>query len=155
MNTSDYFRLLTTYADSQHIQVPDGEIIPWIDEDLDADTGTWIARSILLSQNALPKNRGRYYNHSGFADLIITGLIGLRPESRNEVFLRPLLPAGKWSYFALDGLPYHGHLLTILYDRDGRRYQRGSGLRVFCDGRAIAHATTLQVLRIVLPKGPN
>jgi len=155
MNTSDYFRLLTTYAYSQHIQLPDGEVIPWIDEDLDADTGTWIARSILLSQHALPKNRGRYYNHSGFADLIITGLIGLRPASGNAVLLHPLLPPGKWNYFALDGLPYHGHILTILYDRDGRRYQRGSGFQLFCDGRVIAHATQLQVLRIVLPRDAN
>lgn len=155
MGNSDYVRLLTTYAHSQHIQLPNGEVIPWIDEDLDPDTGTWIARSILESQHALPKNRGRYYNHSGFADLIITGLIGLRPASGNEVVLHPLLPPKKWDYFALDGLPYHGHLLTILYDHDGHRYHRGLGFQVFCDGRVVAQAAQLEVLRITLPSDTN
>jgi hypothetical protein len=151
VNTSDYFRLLTTYAHSQHIHLPSGRTIPWIDEDLDADNGKWIARSILTAQHQLPANRGRYYNHSGFADLIITGLIGLRPMSGNELLLHPLLPDGKWKYFALDGVPYHGHLLTIVYDLDGNRYHRGPGLQVLCDGRVIAHAAKLQTLRVTLP----
>jgi len=146
MTRDDYFRLLSTYTHSQHIRLPDGRTIPWIDEDLDADTGEWIARDILISWHAQPKNRGRYYNHSGYADLIITGLIGLRPQAGNQVVIHPLLPAGKWSYFALDGLPYHGHLLTILYDRTGTRYHRGKGFQVLCDGRVIAHADELQDL---------
>jgi hypothetical protein len=147
---SDYFRLLRTYADSQHIQLPNGKTIPWIDEDLDADTGVWIARSILTAQHAIPKNRGRYYNHSGFADLIITGLIGLRPGPGNSFIVHPLIPPGTWDYFALDGLPYHGHLLTILYDRDGSRYHRGVGLQVLCDGEPVAHHAELQELRVNL-----
>lgn len=151
MTSSDYFRLLSTYTHSQHIQLPDGQTIPWIDEDLDADTGEWIARDILVAQHALPKNRGRYYNHSEYADLIVTGLIGLRPQPGNEVVVHPLLPAGKWNYFALDGLPYHGHILTILYDRTGRRYQRGAGFQVLCDGRVIARASGLQDLKGRLP----
>lgn len=151
VNSSDYLRLLTTYSHSQHIQLPDGRSIPWIDEDLDADSGKWIARTILTSLNQLPKNRGRYYNHSGFADLIITGLMGLRPASGNEVIVNPLVPPDKWKYFALDSVPYHGHLLTILYDRDGSRYRRGAGFQVFCDGRVVAHSTKLQALRAMLP----
>jgi hypothetical protein len=146
MTEADYFRLLSTYTDSQHIRLPSGRVIPWIDEDLDADTGQWIARSILVAQHALPKNRGRYYNHSGFADLVITGLIGLRPAENNQVVLHPLIPAGSWDYFALDGLPYHGHLLTIYYDRDGSRYHRGAGLHILCGGHTIAQADGLQPL---------
>jgi len=148
---ADYFRLFSTYTHSQHIRLPDGRTIPWIDEDLDADTGEWIARDILLARHALPKNRGRYYNHSGYADLIITGLIGLRPQAGNEIVVHPLLPPGKWSYFALDGLPYHGHLLTILYDQTGERYHRGKGFEILCDGRLIAHADALEDLCAKLP----
>jgi hypothetical protein len=151
MTPGDYLRLLTTYADSQRIQLPNGKVIPWIDEDLDADTGNWIARSILISLNQPPPNRGRYYNHSGFADLVITGLIGLRPSDGDRFTLHPLVPHDKWDYFALDGLPYHGHILTILYDRDGTRYRRGAGLRVICDGREIARSAQLQELDVVLP----
>jgi hypothetical protein len=151
MNTSDYFHLLTTYAESQHIQLPSRRVIPWIDEDLNADTGTWIARSILTSRHQLPRNRGRYYDHSGFADLIITGLIGLRPAGGKEALLHPLVPSEKWNYFALDGVPYHGHLLTILYDRNGTRYHRGSGLQIFCDGHVIAQTAKIEELRFKLP----
>jgi hypothetical protein len=99
-----------------------------------------------VAQHALPKNRGRYYNHSGFADLVVTGLIGLRPADNNQVVLHPLVPAGSWKYFALDGLPYHGHLLTIYYDLDGSRYHRGSGLHILCGGQTIAKADGLQPL---------
>jgi hypothetical protein len=151
VNDADYFRLLQAYAYSQRIQTPDGKVIPWIDEDLDADTGQWIARRILIAQHALPKNRGRYYNHSGFADLVISGLIGLRPEPGSSFTLHPLIPAGKWSYFAMDGVPYHGHVLTIFYDRDGTRYGRGAGLQVLCDGETIAHADRLQSIQVELP----
>lgn len=150
INDSDYFQLLQTYAHSQRIRLPNGKLIPWIDEDLDADTGSWIARNILLTLNQLPKNRGRYYNHSGFADLIITGLIGIRPESGDSFTLHPLVPRNQWQYFALDGVPYHGHILTVLFDQDGTRYNRGSGLQVFCDGLRVAHANDLRDLKVSL-----
>ena len=150
MSQADYFRLLRTYAHSQHIQLSNGKVIPWIDEDLDADTGTWIARSILTAQHARPRNRGRYYNHSGFADLIVTGLIGVRPEAGDSLTIHPLVPPGTWDYFALDGLPYHGHILTIIYDRTGSRYHRGAGLQVLCDGSPIAHHPELVPLRVNL-----
>jgi hypothetical protein len=126
MSFSDYFRLLSAYAKSQHIHSSDGTVIPWIDEDLDADTGEWIARGILISKNQLPPNRGRYYNHSGYADLIITGLIDIRPSAANDLVIRPVVLLGKWDHFALDALPYHGHLLTVMYDRTGERYHRGA-----------------------------
>jgi hypothetical protein len=152
MSASDYFRLLSAYTQSQHIRTPDGRVIPWIDEDLNADTGEWIARDVLISKNQPPPNRGRYYNHSGYADLIITGLIGIRPASGNELVIRPLIPPEKWDYFALDALPYHGHLLTVIYDRTGERYHRGRGLMVFCDGRIIGHDTSLNRISVALPK---
>jgi hypothetical protein len=150
VSSSDYLQLLEAYAYSQHIQLKDGRMIPWIDENIDADTGTWIARSILISLHQPPPNRGRYYNHSGFADLIITGLIGLRPSSDSSLVVHPLVPAGKWNYFALDALPYHGHQLTILYDRDGSRYHRGKGMQVLCDGKLIAHTSELQPVSVSL-----
>jgi hypothetical protein len=61
------------------------------------------------------------------------------------------MAAADWKYFAVDELPYHGHLLTILYDLDGHRYGRGAGLQVLCDGRTIAHAKELGVLHVALP----
>lgn len=153
MSSTDYFQLLNTYTQSQHIRTPDGRVIPWIDEDLSADTGEWLARDILSSSNEPPPNRGRYYNHSGYADLIFSGLIGVRPSARDELVIHPLLPSGKWEYFALDGLPYHGHLLTVFYDRTGERYHRGAGLTVLCDGRPLAHGDSLSPIRVALTTG--
>jgi len=96
--------------------------------------------------------RGNYYNHSGFADPLITGLIGLRPRADRELVIHPLLPAGEWSYFALDGLPYHGHLLAIVYDQTGEHYHRGRGLAVFADGKRLASRATLGPLEAELPE---
>jgi hypothetical protein len=95
--------------------------------------------------------RGNYYNHSGFADPLITGLIGLRPQAGDKLILRPLLPAGAWSYFALDGLPYHGHILAIAYDQTGQHFKRGRGLTLYVDGKKIANRSTLGPLEVNLP----
>ena len=136
---------------SQHLQLPSGRTIDWIDEDLDADTGEWIAKRMLVEKNK-QVGRGSYYNHSGFADPLITGLIGLRPRLDHRIVLHPLLPADAWTYFALDGLPYHGHLLTIVYDKTGRHYHRGRGLAIFADGRKLARRPTLGPLEANLPR---
>jgi hypothetical protein len=146
----EYREVLAGYVRSQHIQLPNGQIIPWIDEDLDPDTGQWIARTILEEKKQPPANRGRYYNHSGFADLIITGLLGVRPAPGNSLTIHPLV-SNQWQWFALDGVPYHGHLLTVFYDKTGNRYHRGTGLRVLCDGMEIGSEKTLAPLTLHLP----
>ena len=63
---------------------------------------------------------------------------GLRPRPDGTVEVNPLVPAGTWDYFCLDQIRYHGHWLTVLYDRTGKRYGKGKGLRVFSDGKAVA-----------------
>lgn len=150
IGSDQYYQLFSNYVLSQHIKLPSGRVIDWIDEDLDADTDEWIAKDILISKHK-QVGRGNYYNHSGFADPLITGLIGLRPRADNKVILHPLLPRGKWSYFALDELPYHGHTLTIVYDETGNQYHRGRGLMLFADGKKIASRSTLGPLEADLP----
>ncbi len=150
--SQQYYRLFSNYVLSQHIKLPSGRVIDWIDEDLDADTGEWIAKDILLAKHK-QVGRGNYYNHSGFADPLITGLIGLRPRADSKVIIHPLLPAGTWSYFAVDGLPYHGQLLAIVYDETGKHYQHGRGLMLFVDGKKIASRATLGPLAADLLRG--
>jgi hypothetical protein len=140
---ADYYHLFSEYVLSQHLRLANGDVIPWIDEDLDADTDEWIARDILIQRHNSSAGRGNYYNHSGFADPLITGLIGLRPREDNTIVLHPLLPANTWTYFAMDGLPWHGHLLTIVYDQTGEHYHRGRGLTLFVDGQKMASRKTL------------
>ncbi len=76
----DYFELLKTYAKSQRIKLDDGRIVPWIDENQNPTNGDWISRSLLIERKQGPKERGKDYNHSTFCDLVISGLVGLRPR---------------------------------------------------------------------------
>ena len=134
---SDYFNAFLTYTRSQHA---DGQ--PYIGEYLDEVTGGWINGK---------GGRSRYYNHSTYADLLITGVIGLQPRADNVVEISPLLPDGVWNYFCLDGVNYHGHTLTIFWDADGTRYGRGKGLIVLADAKEIARASGLKKLTGKLP----
>ena len=59
---------------------------------------------------------------------MITGLIGLRPRLDDTIEINPLIPADKWDWFCLDNVLYHGHNLTILWDKNGDRYHCGKGL---------------------------
>jgi hypothetical protein len=63
-----------------------------------------------------------------------------------------LLPAGTWDWFCLDAIPYHGRLLTILYDKTGTRYGMGAGLRLLADGKELAARETLGRLTATLPE---
>jgi len=149
MDATGYMKLFGAYVKSQHIKLKDGAVIPWIDEDLDADTDEWIAKDMLLAKNK-QVGRGNYYNHSGFADPLITGLIGLRPEAGDEIVVKPL--ARSWTYFALDGLPYHGHTLAIVWDATGKQYGHGRGLMLIVDGKMVAERKQLGELRYTLPR---
>lgn len=150
---NDYYKLLAIYTKSHRQQLANGQLIPWIDEDLDPFTGEWLARKILYQRNRPDKDRGKDYNHSGFADLIITGLVGLRPRADDIVKVNPLVPEGTWPYFCLDGVFYHGHCITIIYDKTGRHYNKGAGLRIFDNGKEIATADRLCRVKAKLTSG--
>jgi len=121
VSDSAYFDLLETYVESQYYR---GR--PYIGEYLDEKTGYWLKGD---------QERSRYYNHSTFNDLIITGLIGLRPQENNIVDVRPLLPANKWDWFCLDNVLYKGKIITILWDKTGMHYKKGKGLSVWVNGK--------------------
>lgn len=137
VSSRDYFDAFLAYVHSQHV---DGK--PYIGEYLDETTGQWIDGKA---------GRSRFYNHSTFADLVITGVVGLCPRADDTVKLSPLLPAATWSWFCLDGVKYHGHTLTIIWDKDGMRYRRGQGLIVLADGKEIARGNNLSELTARLP----
>ena len=157
VNKKDYFSLLHQYAASHQLKRDDGKIVPWIDEDLNPLTGDWIARSRLKiwengtwSAEKGGVERGKDYNHSTFCDLVITGLVGLRPRADDKVEVHPLAP-DDWAYFCLDNVAYHGRTLTILWDKTGERYHKGAGLRVLADGVEIGAASALNRLVAQLP----
>lgn len=150
VNRRDYFELLKIYTKSQHLRLPDGKTVPWIDEDLDPYTGVWIARKVLGPGGSGIPERGKDYNHSTYCDLIITGLVGLRPRKDNIVEVDPLVPDGAWNYFCLDNVHYHGHTLTIFYDKTGEHYDKGKGLQILEDGQEIGSSRSLRRVRAAL-----
>ncbi len=127
---SNYFNLLETYVQSQYYR---GR--PYIGEYLDEKTGYWLKGD---------QERSRYYNHSTFNDLIITGLVGLRPRADNIIEVNPLVPQGKWDWFCLDNVLYHGKIITIIWDKAGTKYKKGKGFSVWSNGKKIKSSETLQ-----------
>lgn len=129
LTDSVYFDQMERYVESQSHR---GR--PYIGEYLDEVTGYWLKGD---------QERARYYNHSTFNDLMITGLLGLRPRADKTIEVNPLLPDGEWDWFCLDRVPYHGRMLTIVWDKNGDRYRIGKGLSVLLDGKIIGNSETL------------
>jgi hypothetical protein len=141
---SDYLRLLRQYT-QQHYLSPGH---PDIQEDYNPDYGKPI----------VGLERSHHYNHSTYVDLILSGLIGIRPRADEVLELNPLLPAEAAPgtrairYFAVQGVPYHGHDVTAIFDADGSRYGKGRGLSVFVDGRRAFGPGPLARTEIALPE---
>ncbi len=134
----DYFDAFITYTRSQYY---DG--LPYIGEYQDEVTGQWLKGR---------EPRSFYYHHSTYADLVITGLVGLRPRADDLIVVDPLLPPGTWDWFCLDAVPYHGQSLTILWDQSGQRYGKGKGFHLFVDGIRIASSPDLESISGRLPE---
>ncbi|WP_069658844.1 MGH1-like glycoside hydrolase domain-containing protein [Arcticibacter eurypsychrophilus] len=91
--------------------------------------------------------RSRFYNHSGFCDLVISDLVGLKPADDNILRIQPLVPQGQWDWFCLDNVLYHGKMITVLWDKTGEKYNRGRGFRVFADGKQIIYSAKLKSVK--------
>lgn len=133
---TNYFKFLETFVESQYYR---GR--PYIGEYLDEKTGYWLMGDA---------ERSRYYNHSTFNDLIITGLVGLRPRTDNTIEVHPLVPQNKWAWFCLDNVLYHGKVVTIIWDKDGLKYKKGKGLGVWVNGKKVASSVKLENVSGVL-----
>lgn len=137
VDRKDYAELLHTFAVTQR---KDGK--PYIAEAVHPFTGSWDGHDMT--------NRSEHYFHSGFTDLVITGLVGVKPSADDTLTVHPLAP-DDWDYFAIDSLPYRGHILTVLWDRTGERYQQGKGLQVLVNGEKVASSPDLGKLTVKLP----
>lgn len=129
---NDYFKHLELYVESQYHR---GR--PYVGEYQDEVTGYWLKGD---------QERSRYYNHSTFNDLIISGLVGLRPRADNKIEVHPLIPEGKWAWFCLDNVKYKGQIVTIVWDKDGSKYHKGSGLSVLVNGKEVGRSASLTKL---------
>lgn len=94
--------------------------------------------------------RSKFYNHSGFADLIISDLVGLKPCADDILEIQPLVPQKQWDWFCLDNVLYHGKSITILWDKTGKHYNKGKGMRVFANGKELFKSKNLSVVKVKL-----
>ena len=124
---ADFTRLLCQYAYSHRDE--DGS--PYLDENMDPDTGIWLARSILREWGREDQTRGHDYNHSTFIDLVITGICGICPADGDQLVIHPL--GTSLEHFRLEDVRYHGHSLTVAWDKQ-------TGLQVTVDGSLRAEA---------------
>lgn len=138
INDSIWFYQMKQYAHSHYFH---GK--PYIGEYQDEVTGYWLKGE---------QERSRYYNHSTFNDLVITGIAGLRPRADNIIEINPLLPDNSWDYFCLDNIRYHDHNLTIIWDKSGGKYHQGKGLLILVDGLLMAQRDTLGKLECKIEK---
>ena len=140
VSSEDFAKLVKQYAAQQVLVRDDGRKVSWIDENLNPFTGEWIARSHMLGwdregiRKLKYRERGKDYNHSTYCDLVIAGLCGFVPQADGRIEVRPLAPSS-WDWWCVDGIRYHGHDVTVLFDRDGSRYGRGKGLVTLVDGK--------------------
>jgi hypothetical protein len=125
----DYAAALATYA---RTQTKNGK--PYVAEAHDPDKDAWIYDGA---------NHSEDYNHSAFNDLVLSGLLGLRPQSGDTLKVQPLVP-DSWNHFAAENVPYHGHNVTVLWDRDGTHYGQGAGMRLYVDGSLVRRYSTLR-----------
>ena len=77
--------------------------------------------------------------------------MGLKPREDNTIEVKPLVPEGHWDWFALDNVLYHNRVLTIIWDKTGRKYGKGKGFRIFADGKQIYHSRKLAPAKAKLP----
>lgn len=122
ITSEEFMRLLLTYAYSHR----DSDGSPYLDENMDPDTGVWLAREIMRNWNRPGKDstRGRHYNHSSFIDLVMTGICGIIPTEGNQLVIHPL--GTSLESFSVSDVRYHGHNLQIHWDKK-------TGLRVIVD----------------------
>jgi hypothetical protein len=132
-SSADYVSLLHTYAATQYRNG-----VPYVAEAHNPDSGSWLYDG---------NNHSEDYNHSTYNDNVISGLIGLRGQSDDTLVVKPLAPAS-WDHFALENTPYHGHNVTVLWDRTGSRYGQGAGLHVYVDGSLAASQAGLGAMTV-------
>ena len=98
LTKEDYLRLLRQYT-HQHYIAPERLDL---EEDYDPDAGKPIVGLA----------RSNHYSHSTYVDLVLNGLVGIRPRADNVLEVNPLVPVDGEKhirYFAVEHLAYHGH----------------------------------------------
>ena len=156
LTKDDFYDALKTYAKAHHRVREDGKRVFWIDENIHPFTGDWISRTRLkkwvngdwdYKQNWY--ERGKDYNHSFYAELIIRDIAGIMPNGTTEITIDPLAP-DSWKFFAVDGVRVLDKQLSVIWDKDGSRYGKGKGFAVFVNGKEVLRKQKLEKVNVSL-----
>jgi hypothetical protein len=139
ISAADHIRLLKQYA-LLHYNPERGGILD-LEEDYYPDTGYPI----------VGLKRSPHYFHSGFVDLVLSGLVGIRPSADDVLEVNPLVNGSTITYFRAEKVIYHGHEVAVQWDADGSKYGE-TGLQVEVDGKVVASSPTLARLTVPLAR---
>ena len=150
VSKNDYYSLLLQYAKQHKIKNDKGETFNWIDENFNPYTGDWISRTRLKnwegkgwSEEKGGVERGKDYNHSGFCDLVLSDLIGIKPNINNSIEINPLIPED-WEWFAVENIHFQGKEIDLIWDKTGNHYRLGKGLMLFVDQNLVIQKDKIQ-----------
>ncbi len=138
ISKKDFYKMMKVFA---HTHQKNGK--PYIAEDLHPFTGSWEGHDM--------KGHSEHYYHSSYVDLVIADLIGIKPQANDSIVIRPLTPK-EWDYFILEDVPYHGHNISVVWDKTGKKYGQGKGFKLLLDGKIIAASETVTELKAHIPK---
>jgi hypothetical protein len=141
ITAADHTKLLKQYA-QLHYNPERGGILD-LEEDYYPDTGYPI----------VGLKRSPHYFHSGYIDLVLSGLVGIRPSATDMLEINPLIDASTISYFRADHILYHGHEIAVQYDANGTHYNV-TGLQIEIDGKVVASSPTLTRLSVPVARTP-
>ncbi|KAF2033974.1 hypothetical protein EK21DRAFT_57469 [Setomelanomma holmii] len=139
VGAADHTKLLKLYA-KLHYNPQRGGILD-LEEDYYPDTGYPV----------VGLKRSPHYFHSGYVDLVLSGLIGIRPSADDVLDVNPLIDASSITYFRADRVIYHGHEVAVQWDATGSRYGT-AGLQIEVDGKVVASSLKLARLKVNLAR---
>ncbi len=150
ISKQDYYNILLQYANQHKLKNNKGQIVNWIDENINPFTGDWISRSRLInwegkgwSEEKGGVERGKDYNHSGFCDLVLSDLLGIKPNINNSIEINPLIPS-EWEWFAAENISFQGKEISLIWDKTGEQYNLGKGLMLFVDEKLVIQKDKIQ-----------
>jgi hypothetical protein len=117
ISNSDYLKVLRLFTKQHYL--PDGKIN--LVENYDPNLGGPIVYYYWSN----------HYLHSTYNNLVISGLCGIRPTKGDSLTINPLVD-NSIDYFYLDNISYRGHDVSVVYDREGTKYNIGKGVTVWC-----------------------
>ena len=147
----DFHRIFSAYTHAHYRVNEKGEKVNWLDENLDPYTGEWLSRKILEEWGWKAEKggyeRGKDYNHSAYADLVISKIFGIEPQADGEILIRPMFPE-KWQFCRLQKVLCQNRKISIIYDKTGTVYHQGKGYQIWCDGKCVYQSEEPENVRV-------